>query len=207
MVMVAVLESATSIAAANVVSLALSSRESRRSSPWIYLSGVVLVLRAIDFTFFRLAFSHALLSAQRAGFATRLAVLISGHFIVLWLSCGRPTDAVRWPLFRTSVVRAVLYVAPVYPLITIASSTILMVTISSLHLAERLHWFIHLGSLHAPFWFVHVHVQRRVFGTRPGDSSPLPRHRQDELPLLEDDDFEDHAAREQIVRQRLRFVS
>ena len=104
-------------------------------------------------------------------------------------------------------MRAALFVAPAYPLLAIVSSTVLMVTSSTLHLLVRLHWLVDLASLHAPFWYVHLHARRNFLASvshgmtehyATACETTLPRHQQDVR--TEEEDTREHMRRQRLLR-------
>ena len=85
--------------------------------------------------------------------------------------------------FAFHLGRASLYVAPAWPLLVIAGSALLFVATAifdRLFHVGSLKWLIDLGSLHAPFYFVHLHTVKSMCdgaGRARGSDPLLPlRH-------------------------------
>ena len=199
-------EAATSIAVAHLATHAFSGAGRRdgtslrtciSSASWYTrFSCIMLVAQAT-----RVLFSRASSAMVHASLRLRLALLIIAHLGVMVLTCVRRIDSgAEWRLFRTALWRSACYIAPVYPLLVIGSSTILMVGTSSsvritgLFTLERLHWLIDVGSLHAPLIYVHIHTKRYY----ARGSSPL--NETDSLPMWASGE---ESSREQTRAKRL----
>ena len=157
--------------------------------------------------------AHVAADMRRSSLAGRFAVLVAAHLVYLVFAFRLPWPLRRgashqWSLFGRALLRSALYVAPAYPLLAVLSSTILMVASSSLRLAQRLHWLIELGSLHAPLCFVHVHARRNY--THPDqsdllsyaardddDGATLPRYCDERDTLVRD---REHARQQRLLR-------
>ena len=105
----------------------------------------------------------------------RLALLIIGHTCVCVIEYWRRAPASEMRAFFSVFSRAILYVIPVYPLIAIVGSTLLLVlssTLNRLDLGSMSRSFIDIASLHTPFFFVHFRV--RFLASRLASAQILP---------------------------------
>ena len=145
-------------------------RLERRASPRIILPTVLLL--------------GLVLGASRARWAptprtaARLYLLASAHMLSCAADCYRsaapppPACSAFAREFANALARALVYVAPVYPLLAVLVSAALVFAASSTtHLLglplARMRWLCHWGALHAPFWLVHMQTKRLV-GTGGG---------------------------------------
>ena len=107
-----------------------------------------------------------------ASLGLRLGLLTTAH------ACGCAADCRRLlggslPLraFARCLLKAMLYVAPVYPLLAIAGSTVLLFTASTLRIVginpASARALVDLGALHAPFWAVHWRTRRLLACEQP----------------------------------------
>jgi len=161
-------EAVTSIAVCHLVSEYLCMDESRlllrgRRAPW--MSAAILVCQAIGRITSALPSLHVPVSLP-----VRLTLLTAFHTVACALETAtfarRNEQPWRCREFALHLGRATLYVAPAWPLLVIAGSALLFITTAVfsrlLHLRSSLKWLVDLGSLHAPFLFVHMHTTRTM---------------------------------------------
>jgi hypothetical protein len=101
-------------------------------------------------------------SRRSSSIGLRLVLLMATHIGAIAFDCRVMFPHVRFRLALQSFWRAVCYVLPAWPMIVIGGSTLLLFGTSLLRLHESARWLIQLGSLHAPFWFVHSHMRRAL---------------------------------------------
>ena len=189
------LEAATSICVAHLVSESCAEglQHGLRRSWRTRLSCVWLIAHAGS-----AIWSQAFTTAASSGLATRFSALLFAHYLALVLEYSLKTyDTSRLAQLHRSLLRSIIYVAPAYPLLVILSSTLLMLGASTLRLGESLHWLIDIGSLHAPFWFVHAHTRRAV------------QHEPSTLPVFapsskKADENDEHVRRQRLMRFGIR---
>ena len=105
----------------------------------------------------------------------RLGLLIVAHSVFAYCDCH--IRGLTWYPFVKAFGEAIVYVLPVYPLLVITGSAILLACTSAVQVvagmqSTSLRWLIDLGSLHAPFFCVHARLRRAIVG-RPERQSPL----------------------------------
>ena len=171
------LESLTSLAAARLISGFLSGASLHQS--WLSVASVLLILIQALMAFF-VRWHIVVPPMSDASLAMRLLILTMVHASAVAAEARwREGRHMEWRRFCRSLCVSGLYVAPGYPLLAIGGSTILMLCTSLASVIgvdpRKLHWLIELGSLHAPFWFVHVEVRR----------ARAPMRREGVLPLTD----------------------
>ena len=174
----ALAEAMTSLAVAHLLTEAIShGRQRVLNTHTSRTSAAIIVGQAI-----RLLCSDSMpLPLLRARLITKCVVLAVFHACACFIEC-RVRYKTRWSAFCQHLGGAVIYVLPVYPLLMVFGSSLLMIGASVLRLfgvpRDAAEWFIQLGSVHTPFWFVVQHTNRTARRQRP-------RNRDDalELPL------------------------
>ena len=192
-------EALTSIAACRVLTEIVFSTQSgyRR-----LLNGLFSSQLFAAYLLFQLMMNMAAPQQLPASLMLRFILLTGFHTVACAIDTAANVSEESWRAsdFARHLLRASLYVAPAWPLLVVAGSTLLMACTAVFehlfHLAS-LKWLIDLGSLHAPFFFIHMHTKRSMCGRRRTDRLPLPLHAGPEgaaTPSLQ---------REDIRRQRL----
>lgn len=174
----AIVDTVTSLAACRLVSeAAFAPRLSLRllSKSWISLGSAAFLSLQIA----RAAWNKAVPQIQQSSLALKLTLLTIGHTGACALDTWAHTSRWRCTAFGRCLLRSTAYVAPAYPLLIIFGSTLLMLITSMSQLVgvshSSVHYIVDLGSLHGPFFFVHVHTRRAMMAAGAAGMS-LPLH-------------------------------
>lgn len=106
--------------------------------------------------------------APDAQIALRVWLLALGHLAGCYLDCRGRAAGLDCCAFGRHLALALAYVAPAAPLLIVGASVALLFGTSTMRLLglrpDALRWLVNWGSLHAPFWFVHLHTRRASEG-------------------------------------------
>ena len=166
-------EALTSLAIARLLTLAIGPRDYGGSSWPTRAAVLVFLLQAARFLYLTVA-----PPIQHSSLGIRLLLLTVTHSLAAYLDCHFRYFT-RWRTFLRLLGRAFLYVVPVYPLLMVGSSTLLLFGTSVVKLFsiphEAAEWLVQLGSMPAPFFFVVLHATRAASrGRKSADSLDLP---------------------------------
>ena len=174
--MLAVLaEVTTSVAIARIVSDVGARGTLRSPAPLTRAAIAIVVLQAV--------FMARSWAPRRVPLSLplRLALLTGVHLCALAVECRFTIEHFDWRVFGRCLGRSLAYVAPAYPLLVLAGSTLLLVATAAAEStvgAHHLRWLVDLGSLHSPFWFVYAHTKANARARCSSRVSllPLARH-------------------------------
>lgn len=143
---------------------------SRNAGSWwnsrsnLIVFAVVLLINIID----RVSGASDLINEIFQGILHAPKILFSAiaYLLALYVDCRRLLPSLTVRTFLRHVGAAFCRVAPVYPILAVIISFVLMFVISLFELLQLpldwLNWPIYYGTLYGPFYFIYLLVKRRI---------------------------------------------